>query len=387
MSDRGRWPSPVWGPRFSPAAVPKFGHWTGPRPSADRRHSPARVAGEDLTDDTFGESLDTYRKEGVLNNRKRELCGVRFSSSQQKMRRAPRRWDQTLDEGAVVENASVLRRQLCSELRGLRVDGQLTQKQVANGLGWSISKLLRIEMGAVLISKSDLDSLLSRYGITAESQRNPLHELQRACSRSQRGTTLYAKAYAEAFDHAFGANHAASGSAVVGQKNKLISLLSAVRVQRDQWIDLESHGSTDISDDGRALLIKATSSVPDHRWPDHRAPYPPAIRLADPVSLSTVTADDTSPIPPSPETSLAFSPNNISSFAPSIVAFLGRILSMLQSAIAKLMLVRVAVAAYSLSHALIVAAFMSHRHRHEPADENSSLLARYRPLAGVAAAF
>lgn len=47
---------------------------------------------------------------------------------------------------------------------------------------------------------------------------------------------------------------------------------------------------------------------------------------------------------------------------------------------------RLAGTIHTLISALIVATFMSHRHPHEPADDNSSHMARYRPLAGIAAA-
>ncbi|MEV6302449.1 helix-turn-helix transcriptional regulator [Actinoplanes sp. NPDC051861] len=60
---------------------------------------------------------------------------------------------------------TVQRRRLRVELRRARSEARLTQKQVADELGWSPSKLLRIENGQVGISQTDLRALLDHYGI------------------------------------------------------------------------------------------------------------------------------------------------------------------------------------------------------------------------------
>jgi transcriptional regulator with XRE-family HTH domain len=67
------------------------------------------------------------------------------------------------DQGPVVESAL-----LCRELASLRQDRELTQAQVAAALGWSPSKLIRIEGGHDAITPADLDALLAQYGITEE---------------------------------------------------------------------------------------------------------------------------------------------------------------------------------------------------------------------------
>ena len=78
------------------------------------------------------------------------------------------------DEGPVVQSAA-----LRSELVRLRKESELTQEQVASDLEWSPSKVIRIEGGRSSITKTDLDALLTRYGVTSESTRERLQALNR----------------------------------------------------------------------------------------------------------------------------------------------------------------------------------------------------------------
>jgi transcriptional regulator with XRE-family HTH domain len=64
-----------------------------------------------------------------------------------------------------VTDASTSRRRLSVELRRLRVLRQLNQRQVAEGLDWSPSKMHRIEKADVSISVTDLRALLGYYGV------------------------------------------------------------------------------------------------------------------------------------------------------------------------------------------------------------------------------
>jgi transcriptional regulator with XRE-family HTH domain len=59
----------------------------------------------------------------------------------------------------------VERRRLRDELRQARLDADLTQEAVAKEMDWSISKIIRIETGAVGISTNDLYALLRLYKI------------------------------------------------------------------------------------------------------------------------------------------------------------------------------------------------------------------------------
>lgn len=60
---------------------------------------------------------------------------------------------------------SEARRQLRQELRSLRDRSSLTQQWVAAELDWSLSKLIRIESGAIGVSVTDLRALLALYGV------------------------------------------------------------------------------------------------------------------------------------------------------------------------------------------------------------------------------
>jgi len=78
------------------------------------------------------------------------------------------------DQGPVVQSAL-----LRNELIRLRKVSGLTQEQVATGLDWSSSKLIRVEGGRSSISTVDLDALLRTYGISAGSDRERLQALNR----------------------------------------------------------------------------------------------------------------------------------------------------------------------------------------------------------------
>lgn len=94
-----------------------------------------------------------------------------------------------------MENASALRRQLLAELRQLRPPHVVTQRQVAEALDWSPSKVTRIENGSVSISVTDLRALLSYYGVTDGSVIDGLVDIAR---RSRRARSPFA-AYGDVF--------------------------------------------------------------------------------------------------------------------------------------------------------------------------------------------
>ena len=66
---------------------------------------------------------------------------------------------------AVLETPSVRERRLAAELRTLRVAAQLHGKEVAAALGWSASKVSRIETGHTGIAGEDLERLLELYAV------------------------------------------------------------------------------------------------------------------------------------------------------------------------------------------------------------------------------
>lgn len=74
------------------------------------------------------------------------------------------------------------RRRLKAELRRARDAAGLTQREVAEHLVWSLSKVIRIETGAVGISVTDLKAMLQLYGVT---DKQLIKELSDAASGSK----------------------------------------------------------------------------------------------------------------------------------------------------------------------------------------------------------
>jgi transcriptional regulator with XRE-family HTH domain len=86
---------------------------------------------------------------------------------------------------------AVLRRRLQIELRKSRDATGLSQKEVADALAWSPSKLLRIENGAVGVTVTDLRALLDHYAIR---DRKRVDELVKLALDSRRlSTATYGK--------------------------------------------------------------------------------------------------------------------------------------------------------------------------------------------------
>ncbi|MEO6086748.1 MAG: helix-turn-helix transcriptional regulator [Umezawaea sp.] len=77
-------------------------------------------------------------------------------------------------------NPVVQQRRLRSELRRARDQAHLTQKEVADALEWSTSKIIRIETGAVGVTVTDLRALLSQYKINDKDQVDRLLAMSRA---------------------------------------------------------------------------------------------------------------------------------------------------------------------------------------------------------------
>ncbi|MEV5571276.1 helix-turn-helix transcriptional regulator [Spirillospora sp. NPDC052269] len=73
------------------------------------------------------------------------------------------------------------RRRLASTLRDLREERELTLAEIARSLGWSESKVSRIETGRIGIRTDDLDRLLDAYKVQDEL-RSALQTLRRQAS-------------------------------------------------------------------------------------------------------------------------------------------------------------------------------------------------------------
>jgi transcriptional regulator with XRE-family HTH domain len=77
----------------------------------------------------------------------------------------------------------VRRRRLGLELRALREATGMSGEDVASQLGWSSSKLSRMEIGRNPPSPADLAKLLDRYGVTDPGRRDQLAVLLREAKR------------------------------------------------------------------------------------------------------------------------------------------------------------------------------------------------------------
>ncbi|WP_380284593.1 helix-turn-helix domain-containing protein [Kitasatospora purpeofusca] len=83
-----------------------------------------------------------------------------------------------------MSSPTVLRRRLGGELGKLRSLRDLSAKDVAAALGWSASKLSRIESGLVSLQERDAAKLLAHYGITSPDEVKQFLKLTRQ-SRQQ----------------------------------------------------------------------------------------------------------------------------------------------------------------------------------------------------------
>ena len=82
-----------------------------------------------------------------------------------------------------MEDSAAMRRRLRVELRRLRTAADLTQREVAEALEWSPSKIIRIESGQVGITVTDLRALVGHYGLHDGGQVSALTELARGSKR------------------------------------------------------------------------------------------------------------------------------------------------------------------------------------------------------------
>ncbi|HEY8534610.1 MAG TPA: helix-turn-helix transcriptional regulator [Micromonospora sp.] len=81
------------------------------------------------------------------------------------------------------QGPTVGRRRLRAALRRAREAAGLTQEQVASAMDWSLSKVIRIEAGAVSISTNDVKALLQHYRVADPAQVAELVELARVSRR------------------------------------------------------------------------------------------------------------------------------------------------------------------------------------------------------------
>jgi transcriptional regulator with XRE-family HTH domain len=82
-----------------------------------------------------------------------------------------------------VNDPVAMRRRLRAELKRLRSQAGLTQRQVAEHLDWSPSKIIRIENGSVAVGVTDLRALLDRYEVNDKQMIDEFVEMARASKR------------------------------------------------------------------------------------------------------------------------------------------------------------------------------------------------------------
>ncbi|MFC4535423.1 helix-turn-helix domain-containing protein [Sphaerisporangium dianthi] len=74
---------------------------------------------------------------------------------------------------------TVRHRRLLQELRRLRIDSGLKQEEVAEHLGWSPSRMTKVEGGTLRISVSDVRAMLHLYGVGQGAEHDTLVQLAR----------------------------------------------------------------------------------------------------------------------------------------------------------------------------------------------------------------
>jgi len=108
-----------------------------------------------------------------------------------------------------LQNPVVGRKRLRTALRRAREATGRTQEQVADAMDWSLSKVIRIETGAVGVSTNDMKALLQLYEIEDPTQVTGLVELARA-SRQRPWWTAH-RDLNDVFTHFLGLEAGASG--------------------------------------------------------------------------------------------------------------------------------------------------------------------------------
>jgi transcriptional regulator with XRE-family HTH domain len=96
------------------------------------------------------------------------------------------------------EDSSTQRRRLRAVLRQLRTDAGLTQEHVAGEMDWSLSKVIRVETGAVSVSVNDVRALLNLYSVVDKGRVDEIIELARV-ARQRPWWYPYREHYSSAF--------------------------------------------------------------------------------------------------------------------------------------------------------------------------------------------
>ena len=106
------------------------------------------------------------------------------------------------------ETIEVKRRRLRAAIRQYRLDAGRTQKQAADELGWSISKIVRVEQGAVPIAPSDVRAMLHLYGEADAGRMEQLVGLAKE-AREQKGFAEYSDIASQEYQELLGLERSA----------------------------------------------------------------------------------------------------------------------------------------------------------------------------------
>lgn len=151
-------------------------------------------------------------------------------------------------------------RRLIVALRQAREARRLTQKEVADALDWSLSKLIRIERGTVGISVTDLKALLLHYGVTDDDEVERMVSMARASKK-----TAWWQQYREVFHSEFFTFLGLEASAaVVKQFQGLV--MPGLLQSRDYISSLLSTGNNTPEQEQRGLEVrmKRQQVISDH---------------------------------------------------------------------------------------------------------------------------
>jgi transcriptional regulator with XRE-family HTH domain len=182
---------------------------------------------------------------------------------------------------STVVDARVQRRRLQRELRRTREALGHTQKDVADLMFWSTSKLIRIESGDVAISITDLRALLQHYDITEPTKVEQLEEMALASKERGAWWTGYREATSSQYLKFLAYENAAS---VIHQFEPLVipgllqdedyarAILKAVAVSAseervEEWVELRLRRQSELFDrDDPPEMVFVLDEAALHRW-------------------------------------------------------------------------------------------------------------------------
>ena len=168
--------------------------------------------------------------------------------------------------GGVARPTSTARRELGGELRRLR--GERRAVDVATALGWSESKLSRIETAHTGISEPDLDRLLTLYGVAIED-RGRLRDLARR-GRTRAWWTEYRSSVPDPYDEYL---------ALEGEAMRISEWEAQVvpgLLQTDEYARAVIEAGADVDD---SEILRRRLALRMHRQKSPSRPLPPQLRI------------------------------------------------------------------------------------------------------------